>query len=210
MAQEVLRSFLIDILFLHQALIDAKGSKTLSRKLCVDLGCGTGLGGQQIRRHCKGRMMGIDLSPRMLAVAKKKKLLGKPTYDELHVGDAVSCMLRNVKPGTADLIMAVDVLIYIQDLEGLFSAAEECLTEKGLFAFSTEAASIDECGGAAGPGWVKRTDSERIAHSREYIIHMLQAQSGLEIASLSGVVLRNNGNSPVDGDIWALRKMAAR
>ena len=48
-------------------------SSTISHTLAVDLGCGTGLAGAAMRPFCQGKLLGCDLSSRMLRLAKKKR-----------------------------------------------------------------------------------------------------------------------------------------
>jgi predicted TPR repeat methyltransferase len=129
----------------------------LSSAVAVDIGCGTGLAGEVLRSRCIGRLVGCDLSPRMLAVAAQKRradgdevrLLskharatpecqnsdrsalalrarcqaqggGSAVFDELLACDAVTCLQRHVAPGSADLIVAADVLVYMRELHDLF------------------------------------------------------------------------------------------
>ena len=142
-----------------------KPKKTpLSWTLAVDLGAGTGLVGEQLRKHCQGEFFACDLSHRMLAVAKSKRV-----YDRIVVNDAVRFLNKEVALGMADLIVAADVLIYIHDLQPLFDAVERALQPQGLFAFTTESCTLEEAGGVppAGPGWME-LPSKRVAHAAEY------------------------------------------
>ena len=50
----------------------ADGNGHVSRTLFVDLGCGTGLAAAQLRSRCHGRVVGCDLSSRMVREARKK------------------------------------------------------------------------------------------------------------------------------------------
>mmetsp|Transcript_14588 Transcript_14588/g.36232 ORF Transcript_14588/g.36232 Transcript_14588/m.36232 type:complete len:226 (+) Transcript_14588:72-749(+) len=155
----------------------------VSRQLAVDLGCGTGLAGAALRGRCHGRLLGCDLSAMMVEEARKK--VG--VYDGLEVCDCVAFLRRRVEPGSADLLLAADVLIYLRDLSDLFAAAALALQPGGLFAFSTEMATAAEC---RGKGWVER-DSERVAHSEEYLRHAVDA-SGLLLRSLQVVSVRTD------------------
>ena len=49
--------------------------------LALDLGCGTGLVGERLRKMVR-RLEGVDLSEAMLAEARRKQI-----YDRLHKGD---------------------------------------------------------------------------------------------------------------------------
>ena len=57
---------------LKNALLTQQG-KNLLFNMAIDLGCGTGLSGQMFRPICK-RLVGIDLSPKMIAKAREKKI----------------------------------------------------------------------------------------------------------------------------------------
>ena len=64
--------------------------------LMVDLGCGTGLLGPLLRPHTT-HMIGIDLSPKMLAIAEQDKI---GIYDHLFIGDMtvlLSCLEKHRK-----------------------------------------------------------------------------------------------------------------
>ena len=69
-------------------------------------------------------------------------------------------MLGREPPGSADLIVAADALVYIGDLAPLFAAVARGLTSDGLFAFSVETCE--------GDGF-KLEPTMRFAHSRSYV-----------------------------------------
>src|SRR5580704_14892006 len=119
----------------------------------LDLGCGTGLMGEALQGRI-GHLTGVDLSAAMIAKAR-----GRGFYDRLVVGDAAA-MLGQEPPGSADLIVAADALVYIGDLAPLFAAVARGLTSHGLFAFSVETCE--------GDGF-KLEPTMRFAHSRSYV-----------------------------------------
>ncbi len=118
----------------------------------LDLGCGTGLSGQLFKSLAK-TLIGVDLSPKMIEVAKQKNC-----YDELVVTDILSYLADKVE--VFDLILAADVFVYQGDLESIFLACYKSLTKKGLFAFTTE---IYE-----GKDFVMHATG-RFCHSLEYV-----------------------------------------
>ena len=136
--------------------------KEQTHGVAADLGCGTGLAGAKLRPHLSGRLIGCDLSRRMLSLAAKKRC-----YDKLDACDCVAFLHRHVPPSTADLIVAADVFVYMRSLAPLFAAAARSLRPGGLFAFSTERCEAAECGAA---GWVERP-SERIAHCEDCLLY---------------------------------------
>ena len=96
----------------------------------LDAGCGTGLCGPFLRPLAR-HLVGVDLSPRMLAHAAKRGC-----YHELVCEDIVKFLGHSQR--AFDLIVAADVLIYFGDLAPLMASAAYALRQGGLFAFSTE------------------------------------------------------------------------
>ena len=214
-----------------QALIQARGGESsrgdgagapicatqLSATLAVDLGCGTGLAGVALRGRFGGRLIGCDLAPRMLAVARRKQRDsgdagdggdgGGPLYDELEACDAVAYLHRHVPNAGADLIIAADVLVYMRSLDDLFSAVSKALAPSGLFAFSTEVARPGEVSCPPdGPGWIERP-SERLAHLEAYLRMLIDVEaSALELVSLEETTIRQDGKHPIRGHVVVVRK----
>ena len=113
-----------------EALI-ASGAAPARRLKVLDLGCGTDLSGLRLQPFAR-RLEGLDLSPRMLAEARKRGL-----YDALHEADLLDWL-----PGKAasfDLIVAADVLNYLGDLAPALAAMRAALAPGGRMAFSVEA-----------------------------------------------------------------------
>ena len=94
----------------------------------LDAGCGTCLGGPLLRPLAR-KLVGVDLSPHMLAHAQHKDL-----YDALHAEDLVTFVDRS---GGFDLIICAAVLIHFGDLEKPLSAFRRSLNPQGLLAFTT-------------------------------------------------------------------------
>ena len=95
----------------------------------LDLGCGTGLSGAAFADYA-ARLVGVDLSPGMLAKARALSL-----YDELIVAD-----IEDLPASVAgfDLVIAADVLVYVGDLAKIFAEVRERLNPCGLWAFTVE------------------------------------------------------------------------
>ena len=102
----------------------------------LDLGCGTGLMGEQLRPLAR-RLDGVDLSAAMLRKAKAKGL-----YDDLTAGDLLD--EASWSQGAYDLVTAADVLIYFGDLAPVFQSVARRLRPGGLFAFSLEIGESEE------------------------------------------------------------------
>ncbi|MEN8207540.1 MAG: tetratricopeptide repeat protein [Pseudomonadota bacterium] len=155
----------------------------------MDLGCGTGLCGPLFRGMAR-TMVGVDLSPGMLARAGERKL-----YDKL-VRDDITNELRKYN-NAYDLILAADVFIYVGRLDQVFEATTRTLRPGGLFAFSIETES-------GGEDYVLRP-SGRYAHSVAYIRRLANAV-GLREVGLEESVLRMDKGQPIDGYIVVLEK----
>jgi predicted TPR repeat methyltransferase len=158
----------------------------------LDLGCGTGLCGPLFRDLAR-TLTGIDLSKKMLEKAKQRDV-----YDELVSGD-IGSFLGSARDAY-DLIIAVDVFVYIVGLGQIFMAAAQALRPGGMFAFSLEAEE-------EGTDYVLRP-SGRYAHSMSYIRRLMD-DAGLQELSLKKCELRKDMNQPVNGYICVFRKSAA-
>ncbi|MBI3442004.1 MAG: tetratricopeptide repeat protein [Proteobacteria bacterium] len=160
-----------------------------SRKLDIlDLGCGTGLCGPMFR-DLAHKLVGVDLSPKMIEKARARNL-----YDELLVGEITVSLM---KPDTTfDLIIAADVFPYIGDLQHIFETCERTLKPDGLFAFSAEVANDVA-------GYVLRPTG-RYAHSEKYVKN-LSAKNGFSELVFEQTILRKDRGKPVHGYVSVFR-----
>ncbi|MGO4870515.1 MAG: tetratricopeptide repeat protein [Roseiarcus sp.] len=110
------------------AQLVAAAGKDLPR--AVDLGCGTGLAGPHLRA-ARSRLVGVDLSPRMLAKAADRRV-----YDSLVETDMVAFLEETSE--RFDLVFAADTIIYLGDLTGFFSAAARVTPTGAILAFNVE------------------------------------------------------------------------
>ncbi len=106
----------------------AAREKRIGRAL--DLGCGTGLAGSELA-DLGGALVGVDLSPAMLAKAAERGV-----YDRLVETDLVSFLEET--PERFDLLFAADSLIYLGELGGFFRAAARASAPGALLAFNVE------------------------------------------------------------------------
>ena len=77
----------------------------------LDLGCGTGLAGNELQPLAKN-LIGIDISEKMIEAANQKEI-----YDKLEVMD-INQALKHYTNN--DLIIATDVFTYVGDLTEIF------------------------------------------------------------------------------------------
>jgi len=149
----------------------------------LDLGCGTGLGGLAFKPLAR-RLVGVDLSPKMIAVARALSI-----YDDLIEAD-VDDLPSNVGHSFG-IVIAADVLVYLGKLEALFKGVRARLADDGLWLFTTER------GGTAD---FERGPKRRYRHSGAYL-RELAAAHNLEVASLVECVTRYEAGAPVES--WA-------
>lgn len=155
----------------------------------IDLGCGTGLAARAFAATT-GEIIGIDLSPGMIQQARATGL-----YTELAVADAVEG-LRHRPDGSADLVLAADMMIYLHDLVPLVREAARVLMPGGLFAFTAE--THDGDGVILGAGL-------RYAQSENYL-RALIADAGLALERVDYASIRNESHMPVPGLVIVVSK----
>ncbi|MBI3479553.1 MAG: tetratricopeptide repeat protein [Nitrosomonadales bacterium] len=154
----------------------------------LDIGCGTGICGEYLRGYAK-HLEGVDLSPHMLAQAKKKGY-----YNKLECVDAVGYM-QDCKR-SFDLIVASGVLILFGDLSPVFQAATRLLKPGGMFVFT-----------------LYRSESEAVmvrynlhfAHSAAYVQEAAES-AGLQVVLLEQEVHEYDQGAAQPGWVAALRK----
>ena len=152
-------------------------------KNVIDLGCGTGLAGKDLR-DISTNLFGVDISENMIQEAEKLDI-----YDTLIVGDIVEKL--NESHDKFDLLVALDVLIYIGDVKSTFQAVRKCCKLDSLFVFSVEIQ--DENG-------YSLLKSSRYAHSDEYI--MKQSNGLFDLVNSQNVRLRKEGENWIEGKVY--------
>ena len=159
----------------------------------VDLGCGTGMSGVSVRPHAAS-LRGVDLSGGMLDIARTRGI-----YDEL-AREEIGDWLARQEPGSADLLLALDVFIYVGSLDRILRAALPVLARDGRFIFTIEE--------LAGEGDYKVQLAGRYAHAPEYVMAAAQ-RAGYRGVQSDRFNIRTEGGRPVIARIYALEKAPA-
>jgi len=167
----------------HEILIDTLKAAAPARRFqrALDLGCGTGLCGPLLQSVVL-RVDGVDLSPQMLAQARRRGV-----YDGLAQAEIVEHM--NQTDARYDLVLAADVFTYVGAIEPAFAALARVLLPGGLLAFSVEAAADDV--------EFQLRDSLRFAHSRRHI-EALAEHHGFSLLRCERQPMREDHHRPID------------
>jgi predicted TPR repeat methyltransferase len=150
----------------------------------LDLGCGTGLAGEAFRAIVD-RLVGVDLSPGMIAEAKKKCL-----YDRLVVADMMQFLSEETRDRVQyELVLAADVFVYAADLHQVIAGICGTMAPQGLLAFTVETYAGDA---------VILGEKLRYAHGEPLVRTVLSA-NGLETIHLEHAATRTEGGVPLPG-----------
>jgi predicted TPR repeat methyltransferase len=150
----------------------------------LDLGCGTGLGGAAFRCFA-GRLVGVDLSPAMIAQADAKGF-----YDRLITASVADFLAEEAAAAAAyDLVLAADVFVYINEFAPIIAAIARILTPGGLLAFTVET--------HLGEG-IKLLPTLRYAHGEGHVRSLL-ASAGLVPLHVTEAFVRTEKGEPVPG-----------
>lgn len=156
----------------------------------LDAGCGTGLFGDRVRAACT-RLVGVDLSPGMLQVARTRGI-----YDDLHEAELTSWLATH--PGEFDVVASADTLCYFGALHRAVGAACAALKPGGWLFFSVEHYAD------ASPDYLLQHHG-RYAHREPYVEHVL-SEAGFGTRRIRQDTLRMESGQPVAGLVVAARR----
>jgi predicted TPR repeat methyltransferase len=157
----------------------------------LDAGAGTGLCAVGLRPFAR-RLVGVDLSPGMLAKARERG-----GYDALDVGELGTYMRE--RPDGFDLVVSADTLVYIGDLGPPLAGAAVTLRPGGHLVFTVEREDEKTEKG------FRLNPHGRYGHEEEYVRRTLEA-ARLEVVSIERVHLRLESLRPVEGMLVSARK----
>jgi predicted TPR repeat methyltransferase len=162
----------------------ARQARPMRFQSMLDLGCGTGLAGKVFRPFA-AQLVGVDLSPAMIARAQ-----AKGDYDRLVVGNLASFLAEAIANNTKyDLVVAADVFVYINDLAPVVAAIAGVLAPGGTVAFTVETHSS---------GGVELLPTLRFAHGASYLRDVI-AGAALKPIVLETATIRTEKGAPVNG-----------
>ena len=166
--------------------------KIIKNYQILDAGCGTGLCGKFLKKYSRfGKLIGVDLSEKMLEIAQ-----GKNLYNQLICNDINSFM--DGCDSVYDVICAADVLTYFGELDSFFLSAKKCLKKDGKIFFSISENKQDD------------NDyflhiSGRFLHHYSYVEKCI-SNNGFKMLKSEKKVLRKEGGEPVWGYLLAIEK----
>jgi predicted TPR repeat methyltransferase len=153
----------------------------------VDIGCGTGLAAEVFQPRVR-RMTGVDLSARMIARARQKRL-----YERLDVSE-LTLFLSELAPFSAELVLAADVFVYMGDLAPAITRAAAVLERAGLIAFTVQTLPETMMAGED----IKVGHDKRFVHSASYVRRVLD-EAGLQVELIDEASTRFDEGVPVPG-----------
>jgi predicted TPR repeat methyltransferase len=159
------------------------------KKTILDLGCGTGLLGNNI--NSKDIILyGVDISSKMLKKAERRGM-----YHKLYNKDIEeffdNCTTK------FDIIVALDVFIYFGNIGKLLIKLKHHLHKGGVLIFSTESNTVIDSFS------IQR--NMRFCHNPEYIKGLLELQ-GFALDNVYQIDLRKNIDEIVKGDLFICSK----
>lgn len=155
----------------------------------LDIGCGTGLSGKIVRERAAS-LAGVDLSERMLERARALAI-----YDTLEQAEVVAYLGR-CPERSCDLVLALDVFIYVGALERILPAIARMLDAGGRLLCSVE--DLAEGDFALAP-------TGRYRHAQGYVAR-IGAAAGLALAHARPFIVREEAGRAIEALMLALDK----
>jgi len=157
-------------------------------KNALDMGCGTGLCGKEIRPFIE-HLTGVDISSVMLQKARESGV-----YDALKQAELERFLsdYKSETGGLFDLVTAADVFCYFGKLDKLFAGIAKIMTSGGLLAFTVEESDADS------DADYTLCETGRFKHRKEYVLQKLQ-ESGFKDIEITSADLRKEQGKTVAG-----------
>ena len=156
--REVNANNLFEIPTLFSLLPDLEGKRDL------DFGCGSGERCMDYVKRGASKVTGIDISEKMLAVAKSENSDEKITYLNMPMEDLGSL------EGEYDVVISSLALHYVEDYPGVVKNVYRLLCEGGIFLFSQEH-PLSTCYSGNGDRWTRDENGMKIhANIADYCV----------------------------------------
>ena len=153
----------------------------------LDVGCGSGLCGQAIKKYIKNcQIIGVDISQKMLDKASEKNV-----YYKLLKRDISDCF-DDIKH-LFDVVVSSDVFTYFGSLDSLFKNIADSILNNGIFSFTYSLNNENENDFFLMP-------SSRFVHSSKYVEKLLQ-KNKFTILKNEEKILRKEGEKDIKGRV---------
>ena len=162
-----------------KTLLEIKNLKDLGN--VIDMGCGTGLIGKEIKQYCNN-LIGVDISQKMLDLANKKNI-----YNKLYKSEIKNYLTKNDL--NFDLFIFADVFVYMGKLNHIFDLIKSKNKKKGHLIFTIELNENKNF-------FLEKTG--RYSHSKDYIIRCLN-KLNYKVLKFLNINLRKHKNGYVKG-----------
>jgi 2-polyprenyl-3-methyl-5-hydroxy-6-metoxy-1,4-benzoquinol methylase len=126
----------------------------------LDLGCGAGQLSLYLAQSGAAEVLGVDLSERMLGLARAERAHHRVTYRRAAIEDL------DFAPATFDLVVSSLAFHYVADYRGLVRRIAGWLAPGGVLVFSTEHPIYTAR--LPGDGWVLDANGQRVGWSIDH------------------------------------------
>lgn len=124
-------------------------------KSVLDLGCGYGENCREFSRLGASKVVGIDISDKMLEIAKSENDCDNVSFIQMSMNDLSTC------EGKFDVVLSSLAVHYIENFDKLLTSIYGLLNDNGIFIFSQEHPLTTAL--KKGPRW-SRDESGNIVH----------------------------------------------
>ncbi|MDM8335065.1 methyltransferase [Wolbachia pipientis] len=177
---------------IHMVITEIFNNSTSTLNI-LDLGCGTGICGHFLKIHNIGiSITGVDISNRMLNIARGCFIKGKTVYNEL-IHMEMTDFLKQERNHLYDVIILAEVLHYLHDFQAELELAKRSTSKKGVIICLIRRKE------GKGIEFVNKGDCFR--HSESYVQHVAK-EINMQISYMSYCKIYG---SQVDGILFALQ-----
>lgn len=159
----------------------------------VEFGCGTGLVARPWRGLCR-EVLGVDITPAMVAAAQMARAGDNPCYDRVLEADVNALEPGLFMPGATDVLVCADTAQFLGDLAPMMRSAAAALKPGGLFVLTIEPHTTPY-------GFGVNPATSRFGHTPDYVKQAAQA---------AGFVLKQDGKVALYAQLQAQLFVFAR